>query len=772
MATSLRRIAVVGLIILGTFTICDAKKVNSPDPMFKKTWQNPDKLQDLELFNLKPVSMHCDAGVEQKGRDGVVATSDGDVRFDFGQVNAGWLVFRCDALPEGTKCSISEFNEPAVFNAGSQSPAKTKEPVRLEDGSYRLELNSELYEGVRYAWIHFRGVAEPVKVTDIHLVCQAKPVNYLGSFDSDNEMLDKIWYAAAYTVRLNLMKDYFGAILMERSDRFSWTGDAHTSQAASMVAFGNYPFVRKNIINTSNQDNGILSYSILWIQSVVDYVMYSGDMAIADSLSTNIQGKFHKAIHHLKVGSNPSFYGWDERLGAGFENPGCDETRSAYRMLTIQTLNRYASILPDGDAFADQCHFWADSLSASVREDAQWMDKMALFSASDAVNAGFVEASEYPALWSKVYDDRLQRVSYSPFNEYFVLNAMARMGRYDEAMNTIDDCWGGQVRYGGTTFFEVFRPSWNDCKLDQNDAPVNNQCGYTSLTHPWSAGVAKWLSEEVLGVKPTAPGFDACVIEPHLCGGLTRVKGTVPTPKGIISVSINSRRGVCKVAMPDGIEASLVLPDGKEVALKAGRNRARFAAQAPSVASDDEFRYTYPAEAFAEDTTSHGDWVGKYGSKGYMLMSFDGPGQHRTNLPEGVLSFRAEGNGSGYNGAYADAAADPRALESDRGDGVRAMGAWYTQDPIACRQTITVDVDIRQEAPYSLTMYFIDWEGVGRRSAIEVFDLDSKKLVAPVHMVRDQKGGKYVTITLNQPVRIRVDQVRGTNACIGAFFID
>lgn len=55
---------------------------------------------------------------------------------------------------------------------------------------------------------------------------------------------------------------------MERSDRHSWTGDAHTSQAAALVAFGNYDFVRKNILYTAEQFNGILSYSLYWVSEL------------------------------------------------------------------------------------------------------------------------------------------------------------------------------------------------------------------------------------------------------------------------------------------------------------------------------------------------------------------------------------------------------------------------------------------------------------------------------------------------------------------------
>lgn len=137
--------------------------------------------------------------------------------FDFGQVNAGWLEFECVICRATVECSISEFNEPAVFNLGSEHPVKTAVPEQYGK-TYRLELNKQLYEGVRFAWIHLKDVSRKFRIRNVRLVCQTKPTNYEGSFNSNDEQLNRIWYTAAYTVRLNLLKDYFGAILMERSD--------------------------------------------------------------------------------------------------------------------------------------------------------------------------------------------------------------------------------------------------------------------------------------------------------------------------------------------------------------------------------------------------------------------------------------------------------------------------------------------------------------------------------------------------------------------------
>jgi alpha-L-rhamnosidase len=53
-------------------------------------------------------------------------------------------------------------------------------------------------------------------------------------------------WVAAYTVRTNLLPGYLGSILMDRGDRISWTGDAHTAQLAASVAFeGIQDYIRK-----------------------------------------------------------------------------------------------------------------------------------------------------------------------------------------------------------------------------------------------------------------------------------------------------------------------------------------------------------------------------------------------------------------------------------------------------------------------------------------------------------------------------------------------
>lgn len=763
----------------------------SPDPLVAFRWKIPKWTDSLQVYVLNPVSVKADRkeNVSIESMTDLEVNGPCDLMFDFGRVSAAWFEFESDDLDGEVQMSVSEFNEPAVFNVGSQHPKKTAAPVRHGD-TWRLELNDQLYEGVRFAWIHVRSLKKSAHISSVRLVCQVKPTNYEGSFACGDTLLSRIWYTGAYTVKLNLLQNYFGAILMERSDRHSWTGDAHTSQAASMVAFGNFDFVKQNLRYTSTQYNGIPSYSLYWVLSLIDYYMYTGDKILLDELLENACKKLDVAYDHYDSHPNITFYGWDERLG-GFESP-TPEASAAYKMLSIQAWNQFATALEYGGygELSAKYKRYVEEKTRSLRSDPNWTDSLGAHAAADAINAGFTNAEERTRLRAKALADRMQRLSYSPFNQYFIIQSLAAMREYDKALNTIDDCWGGQIRYGGSTFFEVFRPSWNTIS-GPNDAPVNNQCGYTSLTHPWSAGVTKWLSEEILGVKPTGPGFATFTIKPHLSSRVTWVRGAVPTPHGNIEASCDMNSGEYFFTVPENTTADIAIP-------KSGRaiNKVTFDGERKSYADDDDdfvyYRsvapgkhqlkvkysgklskpinepFLYENEVMKEDTVTKGNWRSKYGGKGYLLCGYDSL-SNRTRLPDFIEDIKFSRNGNAH---WVTSTTDIRALESDNDGLGRNLGAAHTRDPQVCQQTMTIDVLSKKERPYQLALYFVDWDRKERRSAIEIFNLETKKLIMPVYMVRNYEGGKYIVFNVDQPIRIRLNQVRGDNAALSAMFFD
>lgn len=775
--------------VSGTFSGEDVSY--SPDPLVAMRWERPKYTDSLEVYVLSPTSFQVDSpeNISIKNPSDFTVKGACNLRFDFGRVSAAWFEFESADLEGEVEMSISEYNEPAIFNKGAQHPKKTAKPVRYGN-TWRLELNDELYEGVRFAWIHIYSLKKKATISSVRLVCQVKPTNYEGSFSCSDTLLTRIWYTGAYTVKLNLLQNHFGAILMERSDRHSWTGDAHTSQAASLVAFGNFDFVKENIRYTSDQFNGIASYSLYWVLSLLDYYRYTGDRELLDEMLENVCSKLDIAYEHYGTDPKLAFYGWDERLGAGFENPDCEEAQNAYKMLSIRTWYEFSDLMEQIDCpdLAIKYKKYADEKVKVLRKDSKWFDSYGIHAASDAIMAKFINDAERDYFWKNDFSDRMQRISYSPFNQYFILKAMAELGRLNEALTTVDDCWGGQIRYGGTTFFEVFHPSWN-LVSGPNDAPINNQCGFTSLTHPWSAGVTKWLSEEIAGIKPTGPGFSTFIIKPHLSSRVTWVKGITPTPHGKIEVCFDIESGEGSFSIPADTKAELAIPKaGYQIdniefssneAKKSGEDgdfvyysgfssgqyqvKVKYSGKMAEVVSEP-FEYEY--ENFHVDSVTQGNWIGKYGSKGYLLCNYDSL-KNRTKLP--AFIERVDFNNCD-NIHWKTGAGNPAALLSDTDNAQRSLGAVVRTTP--AYMTMTVDIYSQENKTYKLSLYFADGEKRSLRSAIELFNLDDKKRLTPVYIIRDYSEGKYVTVELDQPVRVRINHVRGERASLSGLFFD
>jgi hypothetical protein len=74
-----------------------------------------------------------------------------------------------------------------------------------------------------------------------------------------------------------------------------------------------------------------------------------------------------------------------------------------------------------------------------------------------------------------------------------------------------------------------------------------------SWDHGWSSGAAPALTNYVLGVRPTSPGFATFVVTPHT-EGLQWAEGDVPTPHGSIHVSwrVVDGRTLVRVRAPHG----------------------------------------------------------------------------------------------------------------------------------------------------------------------------------------------------------------------------
>lgn len=158
---------------------------------------------------------------------------------------------------------------------------------------------------------------------------------------------------------------------------------------------------------------------------------------------------------------------------------------------------------------------------------------------------------------------------FSTFYGYYMLQALAKAGEYQQALDIIRLYWGGMLDLGATTFWEDFNLDWsrNAARLDdfvpEGKDDIHGDFGdycypgfRHSFCHGWASGPTPWMTRHVLGIEVLDAGCKTIRVNPHL-GDLEWAEGTYPTPLGVIYVKhVKKDDGnvVSTVKAPDGIK--------------------------------------------------------------------------------------------------------------------------------------------------------------------------------------------------------------------------
>ena len=137
----------------------------------------------------------------------------------------------------------------------------------------------------------------------------------------------------------------------------------------------------------------------------------------------------------------------------------------------------------------------------------------------------------------------------SVYAAQYLLEALFENGEDADALALIaapgDRSWRHMVESGTTITWEAW---------DQKYKP--NQ----DWTHAWGAAPANLLPRYVLGAQPLTPGWSRALIQPHP-GTLTSVEGSMPTPRGELTVSWKHERNfILTLQLPPAMSARVMLP--------------------------------------------------------------------------------------------------------------------------------------------------------------------------------------------------------------------
>lgn len=396
--------------------------------------------------------------------------------------------------------------------------------------------------GYRFAYIELVEPNMEIFIKEINAIFVYRDIPYLGSFTCNDHRINEIWLTGAYTVHLNMQQYIWDGI---KRDRLVWIGDMFPEVMTVNTVFGYNEVIpksldlAKDITPLPGWMNGISAYSLWWIICQHEWYRYQGDLTYLKQQQSYLTGLLHQVISKVDSTGLEQLDGW--RFLDWASTPNSEGVRAGLQALSVMALR----------AGANLCQILEDQkLSSQCEQMANFMQKQIL--PHNHLKQGAALQALAGIIPAKQAHDEVIGVGgakdFSTFYGYYMLQAQAKAGEYQAALDIIRQYWGGMLDMGATTFWEDFNVEWlpDAGRVDEIvpegkkdiHADFGDYCYKQlrhSLCHGWASGPTAWLTEHVLGVQVVEPGCKILRVQPHLAD-LQWVAGTFPTPNGIVYI--------------------------------------------------------------------------------------------------------------------------------------------------------------------------------------------------------------------------------------------
>jgi alpha-L-rhamnosidase len=473
----------------------------------------------------------------------------------------------------------------------------------VADGGARRLFRPLWWRTYRYLELSVETREEPLTVEDLRGVFTAYPFTRKARFEAADPELDRILDVGWRTARLCAHETYMDCPYYEQ---LQYVGDTRIQALVSYYASGDDRLARNAIeqIDESRTSEGLTMsrfptrlqqyippFSLWWIGMVHDYWRYRDDPAFVRArlpgVRTVLSFFAQRQRPNGSLGPMPwwNFLDWTNAWPSG-SPPGWNFVREwgsplsgridpgdpsgASAGIDLQLLIAY-------DEAADlEEELGSKSLAAEYRQAAArlrteaprlYWDASRQLYADTPAKKNFSQHTNVLAILSGVAEGEPARVLIgrvlsepdlvpcSIYFRHYVHSALNRTGEGDRLLDQLDP-WRRMLALGLTTWAEQEDPSRSEC-------------------HAWGSSPNFELLRTVLGVDSAAPGFRRVRIRPFL-GRLARVSGSVPHPRGEVTVSLR-RDGEAleaEVRLPEGVDGEIVW-QGARRPLPSGQSKLR-----------------------------------------------------------------------------------------------------------------------------------------------------------------------------------------------------
>ena len=505
--------------------------------------------------------------------------SDAELLIDFGRELVGFIDFVVDA-PKGVTLDFYGFE--AIhprddYGFDFQHTFGLNNVLRYTTKEGWQSYTSIVRRGFKYLMLAIRfprGEKKPVRIKFVRCLLNTYPYEEAGEFVCNDWRLNNIWRMCRYTLRLCSEDTYVDCPAYEQT---FWVGDARHEALIAYATYGGYALARRcwllageslfrsPLVESqvpSGWQNILTAWALLWVWACEEYYRYTGDEAFLKEVypfvsrqMRNIAEKFIRSDGLFEIEA------WTMLDWAPMDTPSKGIVTHQNAIL-VEAYRRSAIIARLVGRETDAKEF--ETLAGKVRRAINqhlW----------DEQKGAYVDALHPDGTRSKTFSLQTQTMIYlcdaaeenrksivhrhiyewpgdftrfgSPFALAFLIEAYAKDGEVQKALDIIRREWGVMLDYGATTAWEVLSPK------------TRSHC------HAWSAMPAFFLSSYVLGVRPKDVITNGVIVAPEPVD-LVWAHGCFPTPKGTVNVrwSRGEKSFTLWVELPSGLNGEAIMP--------------------------------------------------------------------------------------------------------------------------------------------------------------------------------------------------------------------
>lgn len=366
----------------------------------------------------------------------------------------------------------------------------------------------------RYLYLEVINSREKLAFTDFAVeAVTSADYEKLPSFISNDPELVKMDEIGLHTLR-ECMQGVFED--GPKRDRRLWIGDLRLQALTNYMTFDNRELVKKCMylfacysnprqrtdrfvfdFNEGSQgaDSFFADYSLMFPICLYDYYKHTGDRTLVDELIHIAHEQMQIIMGDVCDGLlNPIEEWWgfiDWRRGL--------KKRTAMQGVILYTLDKMAELCSNIDQQKEALYYtqYAEIMRKTAYEKLYDQRKGLFVSEYDdeqlsvhsqvwMVLGGVVTGGESKALMQKVLLNKKMIQPVTPYMHHYLVEALIRADMYEEALEYMKHYWGGMVKHGADTYWEVYVPT------DREVSPYDNVV-MNSGCHAWSCSVSYFL---------------------------------------------------------------------------------------------------------------------------------------------------------------------------------------------------------------------------------------------------------------------------------------